>query len=63
MVDILSINISDTVMITTDIDIIDITIREKLASIMFNIVQQCSSQIFQVCVFIYTISNFFNINI
>jgi hypothetical protein len=48
MVDTLSSNMSDDVIISTDIDIIDLTIEAKFTSIMFNIVQHCSREIFQV---------------
>ena len=48
MIDILSANISDAVeMNLIDGDILDQSIQIKLSSIMFNIVQQCSNQIFQ----------------
>ena len=46
---------SDAVIVSTDIDIIDLTIEAKLTSIMFSIVQHCSHQIFQVCLLIYPI--------
>ena len=40
---------SDDLTISTDIDIVDLTIEAKLTSIMFSIIQHCSDQTFQVC--------------
>jgi hypothetical protein len=48
MIDILSADISDAVEMNVDDDILDGSIRLKLILIVFNIVQQCSSKIFQV---------------
>ncbi|CAF3616295.1 unnamed protein product [Rotaria sordida] len=47
MIDVLSADMSDAVTNNADIDIDDIMINWKLTTIMFNIVQQCSSKIFQ----------------
>ncbi len=52
MIDILSADMSDTVEIHADIEIVDTAIKQKLTSILFNIVQQCSSKIFQVRIYI-----------
>jgi len=51
MIDILSADMSDAVEMNVDADILDETIQMKLTSIMFNIVQQCSSKIFQVYIY------------
>ncbi len=48
MIDILSADMSDAVEMNVDADILDESIQMKLTSIVFNIVQQCSSKIFQV---------------
>jgi len=48
MIDILSADMSDPVDMNIDADILDGTIQWKLTSIVFIIVQQCSSKIFQV---------------
>lgn len=48
MIDILSADMSDAVPTDTDANVIDDDITLKLASIISNIVQQCSSKIFQV---------------
>lgn len=46
---------SDSVHIVNDIDIVDLTIEVKLTSILFNILQNSSYQIFKVKL------NFFNL--
>jgi hypothetical protein len=52
MIDILSTDISDAVEINADVEIDDATIQGKLTGVLFNIVQQCSSKIFQVRIYI-----------
>ncbi len=51
MIDILSADMSDAVEMNLDADILDGTIQWKLTSIVFKIVQQCSSKIFQVHIY------------
>ncbi len=51
MIDILSADMSDAVEMNVDADILDANIQMKLTSIVFNIVQQCSSKIFQVHIY------------
>jgi hypothetical protein len=48
IIDVLSTDMSHSVVHDTDVHIDDITINMKLTSIMFSIVHQCSSEIFQV---------------
>ncbi|CAF1048161.1 unnamed protein product [Adineta steineri] len=48
MINILSTDISDALIIDTDINTIDNTIKSKLTSIIFNIVQHSSNKIFQI---------------
>jgi hypothetical protein len=48
MIEILSTDISDAIEIDTDVSETETIMNRKLASIMFNIVQQCSRKIFQV---------------
>lgn len=40
---------SDDLTISTEIDIVDLTIEAKLTSIMFSFIQHCSNQTYQVC--------------
>jgi hypothetical protein len=51
MIDILSADMSDAVEMNVDADTLDGTIQWKLRSIVFKIVQQCSSKIFQVYIY------------
>lgn len=51
MINIQSTDMSDAIIISSDIDLVDLTIEVKLTSIIFNIVQNCSNQIFQVKTF------------
>jgi hypothetical protein len=48
MIEILSTDMSDAIEIDTDVSETETIMNRKLASIMFNIVQQCSRKIFQV---------------
>jgi hypothetical protein len=51
IIDVLSADMSDAVDMNVDANILDQSIRWKLTLIMFNIVQQCSSKIFQVYIY------------